>query len=73
MYDLILNYKNTENIEIQKCYELITDFCDNKNEIKNMNILKNEKITAVFFEKDFHKKNFTSVTELIEYCNKILS
>lgn len=38
MYDLILNYTNKNGMQMEKRYNLITDFCDNDMEINILDL-----------------------------------
>ena len=71
MYDLILNYTNKKGMQIEKNYNLITDFCDNDMEINILDLSHQGAILATFFEKDYRKEYFTSASELKEYCDQL--
>lgn len=71
MYDLILNYTNKKGKQIEKKYNLITDFCDNDMEVKILELSHKGFILATFFEKDYRKECFTSAAELKEHCNQL--
>lgn len=73
MKDLRIKYKNENGKIINREYDTIMDFIDEMDSDKiDIPMLDYKNVTAAFFENPLQIKYFSTISELLNHCKKII-
>lgn len=73
MKDLKIIYDNENGERIEREYDTIMDFIDEMYSDKiDIPMLDYKNVTATFFQKSLLIKNFSTILELLNHCERII-